>query len=314
MPSLPHLVQYQGSKRNLAKRILRFLPNSIDRLVEPFAGTAAMSIAVSSNEISSRFWLNDLNEALVQLLTLTIEEPEYVAECYSAIWNGQHYDSVAHYFDIREQFNENNDPTLFLYLLARCVKGSVRYNSSGLFNQSPDKRRKGTKPETMRKNIMGVSDLLKGRCKFTSWDYREVLESIEDNDFVYLDPPYQGVCDGRDSRYLSGISFDEFVVALDKLNRRDIAFAISYDGRLGNKSFGKCLPKSLGLEKVEIDVGRSSQSTLLGRKECTVESLYLSSTTSQRLTADEISTLSYVINQTKPLTLLEKHEQLSATG
>lgn len=314
MPSLPHLVQYQGSKRNLAKRILKFLPNSIDRLVEPFAGTAAMSIAVSSNGISSRFWLNDLNEALVQLLALTIEEPEHVADCYLATWNEQHSDSVTHYFDIREQFNNNNDPTLFLYLLARCVKGSVRYNSSGLFNQSPDKRRKGTKPETMKKNIMGVSDLLKGKCKFTSWDYREVLETVKDNDFVYLDPPYQGVCGSKDSRYLSGISFDEFVVALDKLNRRDVAFAISYDGRLGNKSFGKRLPESLDLMRVEIEVGRSSQSTLLGRKESTVESLYLSSATFRKLSADEISSLSYVVKQPKQLTLLEKHGQFSAAG
>jgi len=32
---------------------------------------------------------------------------------------------------------------MLLYLLDRCVKGAVRYNKEGWFNQSPDKRRLG---------------------------------------------------------------------------------------------------------------------------------------------------------------------------
>jgi D12 class N6 adenine-specific DNA methyltransferase len=47
MTSLPHPIQYQGSKRNLASNILSFLPHKIERLVEPFAGTAAISIYLS---------------------------------------------------------------------------------------------------------------------------------------------------------------------------------------------------------------------------------------------------------------------------
>ncbi|WP_086689160.1 DNA adenine methylase [Nostoc sp. T09] len=68
MASLQHLVQYQSSKRNLASDILKFLPNAVDRLVEPFAGTAAISIAASYQRISQKFWLNDLNQPLVKLL------------------------------------------------------------------------------------------------------------------------------------------------------------------------------------------------------------------------------------------------------
>lgn len=84
---------------------------------------------------------------------------------------------------------------------------------------------------------------------------------IQDGDFIYMDPPYQGVCGNRDSRYLYGIDFDEFVVALEQLNRKGATFAISYDGKLGDKTFGKVLPNSLKLERIEIEVGRSSQST-----------------------------------------------------
>lgn len=276
MASLPHPVQYQGSKRNLVSDILRFLPSRVERLIEPFAGTAAVSVAVASRNISQRFWLNDLNQPLIELLELIVERPNEIIHAYTDVWNSQHHDSIKHYFEIREKFNKTNDPKLFLYLLARCVKGSVRYNSAGLFNQSPDNRRKGTHPDKMRKNIAGVSILLKGKCQFTNFDYREVLAIAESGDFIYLDPPYQGVCGNRDSRYFSGIHFDDFVLALEDLNRREIAFAISYDGKRGHKSFGTPLPEELGLKKIEIEVGRSSQATLLGRDEITIESLYLS--------------------------------------
>lgn len=161
-------------------------------------------------------------------------------------------------------------------MLARCVKGAVRYNSEGFFNQSPDKRREVTQPSNMKKNIEGVSSLLKDKCVFTSIDYKDVLADVKDSDFVYLDPPYQGVCGDKDSRYYSGINFKDFVVSLEELNKKNISFAISYDGRRGNQIFGNELPQELGLIKIELEAGRSSQATLLGRKEVTVESLYLS--------------------------------------
>jgi DNA adenine methylase len=301
MSNLPHPVQYQGSKRNLASFILGFFPDKIDRLVEPFTGTAAISIAAAARQSAQGFWLNDLNKPLIELLKLIIDNPCEIADTYSNIWYEQHIDSIAHYFDVRTRFNQTNDPKLFLYLLARCVKGSVRYNSQGLFNQSPDKRRKGTIPATMSRNIAGVSSLLKGKCQFTAWDYRKVLAEVQTNDLVYLDPPYQGVCGNKDSRYLSGINFDEFVLSLERLNQRGIRFVISYDGKLGNKTFGQILPERLALKRIEIEVGRSSQSTLLGRDEKTIESLYLS----PNLVQDNLMDLSsYRREQPRQLTLV----------
>jgi DNA adenine methylase len=278
MVSLPHPIQYQGSKRNIASDILKFLPSKVEKLIEPFAGTAAISVAVSARQISNNFWLNDLNKPLVELLELIIEHPLVIADAYSEIWHKQSSDSISHYYQIRENFNQTANPKLFLYLLARCVKGAVRYNSEGLFNQSPDKRRRGTQADKMQRNIKGVSNLLKGKCTFTCLDYREVLAKVKNTDFVYLDPPYQGVCKDKDSRYYSGINFNDFVIAIEELNKKNVAFAISYDGKRGSKSFGCELPKELNLKRVEIQAGRSSQATLLGREEITIESLYLSST------------------------------------
>ena len=98
-----------------------------------------------------------------------------------------------------------------------------------------------------------------------------------------MDPPYQGVCGDKDSRYLSGISHDDFILALEELNARRISYIISYDGRTGNKTFGDFLPSSLGLTRVELEAGRSSQATLLGRNEITYESLYLSRALTEKI-------------------------------
>ena len=278
--TVPHIVQYQGSKRVLAPQILRYLPRQFNRLVEPFAGMAAITIAVAKQERANEYLINDLNGPLVDVLKSAIETPFELLSSYSAVWNEQFvYEkgSVEHFYKVREDFNQGNQsPANMLYLLARCVKGSVRYGSNGLFNQSPDKRRNGTSPKTLKPNIDAISYYLKGRTRFMSKDYREVLDEVRPGDIVYMDPPYQGVSNVRDSRYFSGIDFHEFVEAIDCLNRRGVDFLISYDGKCGNKQYGEDLPEDLVLKKVLLKAGLSSQSLLLGKKEVTYEALYIS--------------------------------------
>lgn len=91
-----------------------------------------------------------------------------------------------------------------------------------------------------------------------------------------MDPPYQGVCGNRDTRHLQNLQFCEFVQTLDELNQRGIRYLVSYDGRTGEKTHGKRLPDDLNLTLIELYAGRSSQATLLGRDDVTIESLCLS--------------------------------------
>ena len=277
---VPHIVQYQGSKRILAPQILRYMPRRFERLVEPFAGMAAITIAASRQERANEYVINDLNEPLVKVLQSAIETPSELLTEYSNVWGEQftfERGSVEHYYSVRDDFNNGHQSAAnMLYLLARCVKGSVRYGANGKFNQSPDKRRAGTSPKTLKPNIYAISYYLKGRTEFHSRDYREVLEMARPGDIVYMDPPYQGVSNVRDSRYLSGIDFGEFVEAIDRLNRRGVDFLISYDGKCGEKEYGAELPAELGLQKVLLKAGLSSQSILLGKKEVTYEALYIS--------------------------------------
>lgn len=276
----PHIVQYQGSKRNLAPQILRYIPQKFNRLIEPFAGMAAITIAVSSQNRADRYLLNDLNKPLVNILEESITNPQRLIDNYTKVWCEQltfEGGSVEHFYKVREDFNKGNQCAAnMLYLLARCVKGSVRYSSSGMFNQSPDKRRMGTNPKNLARNVYMISSLLKGKTEFMSNDYREVTKNAKPGDIVYMDPPYQGVCTSRDCRYFSGIDFNEFVDCVEDLNRRGIDFIISYDGTCGDKQYGHDLPAELGLKKVMLNAGLSSQSLLLGKKETTREALYLS--------------------------------------
>jgi len=138
--NVPHPIPYQGSKRNLAEDILRYFPLDFDTLYEPFAGSAAMTIAAAYNRRGRRYHINDLNKPLMDLWQSIIETPDTIAKQYEYLWTSQLDDSRAFYNKVRDDFNRTGRPELFLYLLARCVKGSVRYNAHGEFNQSPDKR------------------------------------------------------------------------------------------------------------------------------------------------------------------------------
>lgn len=263
-------------------------------LYEPFAGSAAMTIAAAMNGLGERYHINDLNKPLMDLWRVIIETPEQIAAQYETLWKKQLDDPRSFYDQVRSDFNRMGKPDLFLYLLARCVKGSVRYNSQGEFNQSPDNRRQGMLPETMRLQILGASYYLKGKTTISSVNYRDVLDKATPADLIYMDPPYQGVCGNRDSRYLQSVQFCEFVQVLDELNRRNIRYLVSYDGRTGDKIFGKQLPDELNLTLIELYAGRSTQATLLGRDDVTIESLYLS----PRL-ADELAHIPIVYRFTR---------------
>ena len=276
----PHIVQYQGSKRNLAPQILQYIPKKFNRLTEPFAGMAAITIAVAKQRRADYYLLNDMHGHLVNVLKECITHPQRLIDEYTRVWSEQlayQGGSVEHFYKVRDDFNKGNQSAAnMLYLLARCVKGSVRYSSSGQFNQSPDKRRMGTNPKNLARNVFLISSYLKDKTEFSSVDYREVTRNARRGDVVYMDPPYQGVCSSRDCRYFSGIDFNDFVECVDDLNRRGIDFIISYDGTCGDKQYGIDLPEELGLRKIMLNAGLSSQSLLLGKKETTVEALYLS--------------------------------------
>lgn len=282
MNVLPHPIPYQGSKRRLVPKILPFLPTEIATYREPFCGSAALALAVASTHRAERILLNDSLVPLAALWTRLLEAPAALADRYEALWHAQGEDSRAHYERVRADFNATGEPDLLLYLLARCVKSAVRFNRQGAFNQSADLRRKGARPETMRRHILGASTLLAPRTSVRAGDYGGVLREAGPHDLVYLDPPYVGTSRGRDKRYVEQLDLDRFVDEVAALLSRGVALVISLDGQGAGMRYGEPLPASLGLVRLDLQAGPSAQATLLGRRETTVESLYLSPSLARR--------------------------------
>lgn len=275
MKGLPHPIPYQGSKRKLAPVIGRYLSERIRVFYEPFAGSAAMTVYAAYHRRAERFIVADSFAPMVALLRSIVEEPERTAARYREVWEGQQEGGHGFFNEVRRRYNEERDPVDLLYLICRCVKNAVRFNGYGCFTQSVDKRRLGMHPDKMLSAMTGVSSILRGRTEFRLGDWQETSADASPGDFVYMDPPYLGTSIGRDKRYHRQIMREELVVGLENLRRRNVPFALSYDGMTGGREYGPPLPESLGLTRLLLHAGTSSQSTLSGRNEETVESLYV---------------------------------------
>jgi DNA adenine methylase len=158
----------------------------------------------------------------------------------------------------------------------------VRYNRNGEFNQAADHRRLGVQPELMRARLGRASATLAGTAAHTG-DYVDAMRRASSSDVVYLDPPYEGVSNTRDNRYMRGLGREEFQRELAAAIRRDTSFIVSYDGASGGKVYGCPLSEELGMLHLHLYAGRSSQATLLGLRQDTVESLYVSPSLVDRL-------------------------------
>lgn len=281
--ALPQPIPYQGSKRRLAAKILTFVPRDVDVLYEPFVGSGAITIAAAARGGPRRFVVGDSLSPLAALWSAIVDDPVPVCDGYEHLWTAGRADPRAHFDRVREEYNRRPDPVRLLYLVARCVKNAVRFNGDGGFNQSPDLRRLGTNPRTLSRRMTAVHALLRGRARVRCCDYAQLLRAAGPGDLVYLDPPYLGVTCGRDARYHEGLDLERFVAELARANARGTSFLVSFDGRTGDRMYAEPLPARLGLLHVELDAGRSSQATLNGRKDRTVESLYLSPALRARL-------------------------------
>jgi DNA adenine methylase len=283
--AVPHPFPYQGSKRALAHAIIPLIPSGAARIIEPFCGSAAISIAAMfSGRVSSAI-LGDINATLIDLWRNILYCPQCLANEYECMWRDQLDDPRAYFWSVRDEFNKTPKPVQLLYLLNRIVKGSVRYGHDGTFNQSPDHRRLGAKPHVVRDRVMNVHQVMAGSQAYAT-DFEQLTQQATPEDVIYMDPPYQGTTNVRDHRYMRGLPKNEFEPALNRMNDKGLSFIVSYDVIRDDGKYGAPLSESLGLTHLHVVAGRSSQSTLLGGNDLTVESLYLSPALVKRLGDD----------------------------
>lgn len=101
-----------------------------------------------------------------------------------------------HYYKVRERFNKDFDPFDLLFLNRACFNGVMRFNKKGSYNVPF-----GHKPERFAKAyITKIINQIKYVSQaasqydwtFTNSDFRKVIPSASEGDFVYCDPPYIG--------------------------------------------------------------------------------------------------------------------------
>jgi DNA adenine methylase len=180
------LLRYPGGKGRMLDFLIPQIASSIHtakRFVEPFAGGGAVFFALTPQ----RALLSDINSELIDLYNGIRRYP-------IEVWNlFREFPSTKDaYYKIRDWKHDELDlPTRAartLYLNRTCFKGMWRHNGNGKFNvgYGGQDRRWVISKETLiciSKKLWLVSL----KCS----DFKEVIDSCEENDFIFIDPPYR---------------------------------------------------------------------------------------------------------------------------
>lgn len=213
----------------------------------------------------------DLYKPLIEIWRMVKSNPEKVASEYEKRWELLQQKGYKYFYVVREHFNTTKNLHDLLFLSRTCVNGLIRFNKSGEFNNSLHHSRKGISPQSFKKIINEWSQII-SKYSFLSGDYEQVTNNAKAGDFIYLDPPYFNT----KSRYIESIDYERFVQYLEKINKKGIKFALSYDGTRGDKSYIVALPKKLYKRHIMLKSGNSSFRKLQDKKiETVLESLYL---------------------------------------
>lgn len=228
--------KWAGSKRKLIPQLLPLLPGDVAerRHVEPFLGSGALFFALEPKTAL----LRDRNRALM----CTYSAVRFDAATVHVKVKNLLKDPVESYYSRRSRFNvikqrgagsshEHEVAALFLYLNRTCFNGLYRENPRGEFNV-PVGRYKTV--SCSKEELLDAQRLLKKISRydkdhetyFPSQEWWETLREVESNDFVYIDPPY----DGGFTAYTK----DGF----DEADQRDLAAFVRYlDAAVPNVRF-----------------------------------------------------------------------------
>lgn len=177
-------LKWAGGKYRLIERIKEKLPPG-KRLLEPFAGSCALSLNTSYDH----YWLNDINFDLIHLYqTLQQEGAPFIKYCKQLFTENNNI--ADRFYELRQEFNREKviyqKSALFLYLNRHGYNGLCRYNSSGEFNVPFGRYQKPYFPED---ELIYFVEKFK-EAKFSCIDFKKMMESATPGDVIYCDPPY----------------------------------------------------------------------------------------------------------------------------
>lgn len=263
---VPSLLKWTGSKRSQAVRIVALAPR-FHRYFEPFLGGGALLYLLGHPGAVG----GDIFGPLISFWKMVRDEPEHLIADYARQWTALQADLPGYYYVVRERFNRHRRPEDLNFLMRTCVNGIVRLSRKGEFNNSFHLSRRGMRPARFADAVRLWSTRVRD-IEFRVGDFEETTADAVSGDFVYFDPPYARNKD----RYVADLDTDRFFHVLEALNRRDVKWALSFDGCRGSTVYEEAVPDSVYKRKQSLNSGYSAVSKVLnGPVEMVTESLYL---------------------------------------
>lgn len=274
------VIKWSGSKRSQCEEILSYFPKEIDTYYEPFCGGCSMLMGLLNSDISvKRYVCSDINEDLINLWKIIRDCPSRIYETYTSLWSELNKDNdierKKRYFEEqRAIYNENHSPDIFFFIMRTTTNGMPRYNKNGEFNNSFHVTRNGIEPERLKPILFEWSEKLKrNNVEFRYCSYETILEDLNPNDYVYMDPPYFNT----KGMYFGGLDFTKFFSFLETLCEKNIRFSLSFDGKSGDVDNTCEVPDNCYKQHLYIKSGNSSFKRTIGKDKNAMvyESLYL---------------------------------------
>ncbi len=210
LPPIPRFA-YQGGKGKLAKHIIRLLPSSGKRFIEPFAGRGNVYFHVAQRLDFNEFWLNDhyMCRFLMALMHsmedgmewIPPERPQVDNEFYKFLKRraeesikkeksglGVRYGRIyrpAVLPDGSKGWAVEQYPPLFVIECFLSYSGGTY--ESGMKGPSE----KNISNKGFMKSVRLAHEIMqRTKPRLTNCDYKDVLVECGPDDAVYLDPPY----------------------------------------------------------------------------------------------------------------------------
>lgn len=202
-------LKWAGGKGQLLSEIEKYYPfekGKITKYAEPFVGGGAVLFDILSKYDLKEVYISDINAELIDTYCIIRDDIDKLVDMLLVMQNEfvpmNTEDRKTYYFAKRERFNDlkaNNGDTnnvekaaLMVFLNRTCFNGLFRVNKKGMFNVPM-----GSYKNPMicdEENLRAVSEKLQN-VTIVCGDYREAVDFIDDNTFVYFDPPYRPLTD-----------------------------------------------------------------------------------------------------------------------
>ena len=222
-------LNYTGGKYKLLPQILPYFPNDINTFVDLFAGGCNVGINIKANNIIC----NDINKVVIDLMhdwnRLNSEQALKILEQTINKYNLSKTNEEG-FKNIRQDYNDGNKSwNIFYAMLTNAFNYQIRFSKQGNYNMPFGRNRSSFNP-TLKKNFIKYIDKLNNiNISFTNEDFRDLkIDSLNNNDFVYCDPPYLISCASYNEQ--DGWNKDcekDLLNLLDSLNNKGIKFALS---------------------------------------------------------------------------------------